>query len=114
VSHAFEWGKGVKTDLGSLAAGWSNAATGINGVIDPLIGFPEVRDVHWRSGQIFDLGTEGNQSAALAVNSHGQIAGLALNTAPIPFPSTICFFTVPRTEPKPGRFSGRQTEKFRT
>ena len=97
VSHAFQSQEGRVTDLGALAAGWSSAATGINdtgqivglsqnGVIDPLIGLPEVRAVLWQNGQIVDLGTEGgNQSAALAVNNHGQIAGLALNAIPDPF-----------------------------
>ena len=97
VSHAFQWQNGVKTDLGALANGWSSAATWINdngeivgfsqnGVNDPLIGFPETRAVLWRNGQIMDLGTlEGNQSAALGVNNHGQVAGLALNTTPDSF-----------------------------
>ncbi len=97
VSHAFQWQEGPVTDLGAIASGWSSAATGINntgqivglsenGLIDPLIGFPEVRAVLWENGQIIDLGTHGgNQSAALAVNNHGQIAGLALNAIPDPF-----------------------------
>ncbi len=92
VSHAFQWHDGVFTDLGTLADGWSSQVTWINdtgeivglsqnGVIDPLIGFPEQRAVLWRNGQMTDLGTRGgNQSIALAVNNHGQIAGLALNT----------------------------------
>jgi probable HAF family extracellular repeat protein len=97
VSHAFRWHGGSLTDLGTLAAGWSSAATWIsdtgqiagisqNGVIDPLIGFPEERAVLWQNGSMMDLGTlGGNQSAALGVNNHGQVAGLALNTIPDPF-----------------------------
>jgi probable HAF family extracellular repeat protein len=97
VSHAFEWHDGILSDLGTLADGWSSATTWINesgeivglsenGLIDPLIGLPEVRAVRWSHGRIIDLGTlGGNQSAALAVNNHGQIAGLALNAIPDPF-----------------------------
>ena len=97
VSHALEWHDGILHDLGTLADGWSSATTWINdsgeivglsenGLIDPLIGFPEVHAVGWSHGRIVDLGTlGGNQSAALAVNNHGQIAGLALNTIPDPF-----------------------------
>ena len=97
VSHALQWHDDVLTDLGTLADGWGAQVTWINdtgdivglsqnGVIDPLIGFPEQRAVRWRHGQITDLGTlGGNQSVALSVNNHGQIAGLALNTIPDPF-----------------------------
>lgn len=92
VSHGFQWHDGVFTDLDTLADGWSSQVTWINdtgdivglsqnGVIDPLIGVPEQRAVLWENGQITDLGTlGGDQSVALAVNNHGQIAGLALNT----------------------------------
>ena len=97
VSHGFQWRDGILTSLGSLANGWSSQVTWINdteevvglsqnGLIDPLIGFPEQRAVLWRDGQITDLSTfGGNQSVAFAVNNHGQIAGLALNTVPDPF-----------------------------
>jgi probable HAF family extracellular repeat protein len=97
ASHAFQWHDGIFTDLGTLAPDWSSQVTWINdrgdivglsqnGVIDPLIGFPEQRAVLWRNGNIADLGTlGGNQSVALAVNNRGQIAGLALNTTPDPF-----------------------------
>jgi probable HAF family extracellular repeat protein len=85
VSHGFQWHDGILTSLGSLANGWSSQVTWINdtgevvglsqnGLIDPLIGFPEQRAVLWRDGQITDLSTfGGNQSVAFAVNNHGQI-----------------------------------------
>lgn len=97
VSHAVRWNRGVLTDLGALVEGWGSDAMWINdtgdvvgisqnGVIDPLTGFPEQRAVLWSDGLMRDLGTlGGNQSAAFAVNNHGQIAGLALNTTSDPF-----------------------------
>jgi probable HAF family extracellular repeat protein len=98
VSHAFRWQNGELTDLGSLATGWSSAATWINdtgqivgfsenGMIDPLIGFPEFRAVLWKNGGITDLGTlaGGYESIANAVNNRGQVVGFATNTTPDPF-----------------------------
>jgi probable HAF family extracellular repeat protein len=98
VSHAFQWQNGDLTDLGTLAPGWSSAATWINdtgqigglsenGMIDPLIGFPEFRAVLWQNGGITDLGTlkGGYESIANAVNSRGQVVGFATNTIPDPF-----------------------------
>jgi len=68
VSHSFRWKNGRLTDLGSLATGWSSAAIWMNdngqivgfsenGMIDPLIGFPEFRAVIWKNDKIMDLGT---------------------------------------------------------
>jgi probable HAF family extracellular repeat protein len=98
VSHAFRWRNGNLTDLGTLAPGWSSAAiwtneagqiVGIseNGMIDPLIGFPEFRAVLWQDGGIKDLGTldGGYQSVANAVNNRGQVVGFATNTISDPF-----------------------------
>jgi probable HAF family extracellular repeat protein len=98
VSHAFRWQHGTLTDLGSLATGWSSAATWINksgqivglsenGLIDPLFNFPEFRAVLWTNGTIKDLGTieGGYESVANAVNNRGQVVGFSTNTTPDSF-----------------------------
>jgi probable HAF family extracellular repeat protein len=97
VSHAFEWKNGVVTDLGVLPGGYSSATGGINergwivgqsqdGLIDPLISFPETRAVLWTSEGITDLGTlGGNESLAVYVNNGGQVIGLATNATPDPY-----------------------------
>jgi probable HAF family extracellular repeat protein len=97
VSHAFQSRNGVTTDLGALPGGASSASTWIsvngliagfseNGDIDPLSpGFPQFRAVVWKDGRITDLGTlpdGGYESIANAVNSRGQVVGLATNTIP--------------------------------
>lgn len=90
VSHAVAWKHGKVTDLGALpgAPGSSSAATWIsdnglivgmslNGDIDPLIGSPSIFAVLWKNGRIINLGTleNGYESAALSVNSAGQVVG---------------------------------------
>ena len=88
VAHAFQWKNGIRSDLGALPGGansqpsWiseSGLITGVadNGEIDPLVtGFPELRAVLWKDGQIKDLGTlpeGGYESFANAINSRGQV-----------------------------------------
>ncbi len=96
ATHAFQVQNGVVTDLGVLPGGDSSAASWIsangliagfsqNGESDPLLGgFPEIRGVLWRNGEIVDLGTleGGFESFANAVNNRGQVVGLSLNTVP--------------------------------
>jgi probable HAF family extracellular repeat protein len=94
---AFQWQKGVLTDLGVLPGGDASAAFWIsdsgliagqatNGVVDPLLpDFLEERAVLWKDGKAIDLGTlGGNESGALSVNDCGQVVGFATNTTPDP------------------------------
>ena len=98
LSHAFQWKKGVLTNLGVLPGGDGSFALWIsdngliageasNGILDPLFpGFAEGRAVLWKDGQILDLGTlGGNESSAFSVNNRGQVVGVAVNTIPDPF-----------------------------
>ena len=69
AEHAFQFGKGVLTDLGVLPGGYNSFAAGVsangliagnseNGIIDPILGVAESRAVLWSGdGQISDLGT---------------------------------------------------------
>src|ERR1700751_4882769 len=74
--HAFQWQKGVLTDLGVLPGGDASDAkwisdTGLtagearNGVLDPVVpGLPEVRAVLWKDGEAIDLGTLGGNGSS--------------------------------------------------
>jgi uncharacterized membrane protein len=105
VSHAFRWQNGSKTDLGVLPGGASSEAFWIspngliagnsqNGAMDPLVpGLPEVRGVLWQQGKMIELETlGGNESYAYAVNSRGEVVGIALNATPDPFSVYDLFF----------------------
>jgi probable HAF family extracellular repeat protein len=100
IMHAFQWQKGVLTDLGALSGGNNSFATWIsangliagfseNGVIDPQVGLPQVNAVLWKDGSIINLG--GYFSSAFAVNNKGQVAGNTLNTATLPVPNNLAF-----------------------
>jgi uncharacterized membrane protein len=85
-------------NLGSLRKGPPSQAqwisrngrmTGVSqiGEMDPLVpGLPQVRAVLWRGGKIVNLGTlsGGHFTAGNAVNTKGQVAGVALNAVPDP------------------------------
>jgi probable HAF family extracellular repeat protein len=96
--NAFQWQKGVVTNLGTLpGTNWSTsfwisgngliAGLSENGETDPLTGAPEIRAVLWQGGGIVDLGTleAGYESFAFAVNNRGQVVGAATNTVADPF-----------------------------
>jgi probable HAF family extracellular repeat protein len=97
LAHAFQWQKGVLTDLGALPGNNNSYAfasndfgviVGVseNGIIDPLTGFPEVDGVIWTDGKIIDVGTlGGNGSFTGNVNRWGQVVGGALNNIPDSF-----------------------------
>jgi probable HAF family extracellular repeat protein len=95
VFHAFEWKKGVMTDLGTLG-GYNAGIFELNGagvgagysetgVLDPLTNFPEVHAAVSKGGGLIDLGTlGGNESWAVGINGRGEVAGFASNTTPDP------------------------------
>ena len=97
IQHAFTWHDGVITDLGALPGVNSSAPNFINdsgeivgvsenGLIDPLVGGPEVNAVVWKDGRLINLGTlGGNQSFGFSLNNRGQVVGVALNAIPDPF-----------------------------
>jgi probable HAF family extracellular repeat protein len=98
VFHAFRWKGTPLIDLGSLPDGtnsfaiWSNNRGQVvgqseNGVIDPVLGFPEGRATLWdQHGEVIDLGTlGGNEGLAVDINDRGQVVGAAANDIPDQF-----------------------------
>jgi len=99
LPFAFQWQKGVVTDLGVLPGGDASEGVWIsdnglitgsatNGVVDPLVPvIQETRAVLWKDGGAIDLGTLGGyESGATSVNDRGQVVGVATNTIPEPLP----------------------------
>jgi probable HAF family extracellular repeat protein len=102
IQHTVQWKNGVLTDLGALPGGNNSCLDGLqqtaaisgnglivgaseNGAVDPLTGYPEVRAVLWKEGQIIDLGTlGGNESFAISVNNRGQVTGATADAIPDP------------------------------
>jgi probable HAF family extracellular repeat protein len=100
IMHAFQWQKGVLTDLGALPGGNNSFTTWIspngliagfseNGVIDPYFGLPQVNAVLWKNGKIINLG--GYFSQAFAVNNRGQVVGSTFNKAGLPALNFLAF-----------------------
>jgi probable HAF family extracellular repeat protein len=96
ILHAFEWTKGVLTDLGTLPGGPSSTAYWVNeqglvlggsenGVIDPVFGGPQQIAVIWKDGKILGLGTlGGGVSFGNAMNNQGEVVGITANAIPDP------------------------------
>ncbi len=94
IQHAFLWQNGVFTDLGTLPGGTSSCEQWItdaglivggstNGLIDPLLGVPEVHATLWLGKKPFDLGTLGGyESVPYSANDFGQVVGGAANSIP--------------------------------
>ena len=119
VFHAFEWRKDAVLDLGALFPTHENCsdaeAVSENGdivvggsendIIDPILGFHELRAVRWKNGHISDLGTlGGNIALAGSLNEQGQVAGFASNAVPDPF--SFYYFAIF------GSSNGTQTRAF--
>jgi len=93
IMHAFQWQKGILTNLGALPGGNNSFATWIsangliagfseNGVIDPQFGLAQVNAVLWKHGELTNLG--GYFSQAFSVNNRGQVVGSTIDTAALP------------------------------
>jgi probable HAF family extracellular repeat protein len=101
VEHAFKWQEGELSDLDALPGGsgnndsqafWRNdrgqtVGVSTNGTVDPLLNYPFYRAVLWSDqGKIKDLGTLGGQyGVSQAINSRGQVVGVAANAIPDPY-----------------------------
>jgi uncharacterized membrane protein len=101
TEHAFKWQEGALSDLGALPGGsdnndsqafWMNhrgqtVGVSTNGTVDPLLNYPFYRAVLWSDqGVIQDLGTLGGQyGVSQAINSRGQVVGVAANAIPDPY-----------------------------
>lgn len=92
VGHTFLWQDGTATDLGALP-GANNSGVGAmnahgtvagvseNGLVDPVIGFPDLEPVVWKNGELIDLKTFGGDfGQANAINDRGEVVGFATNT----------------------------------
>ena len=119
VSNGFKWQDGFTTKLDALPGVNNNAFafwvsdSGLiageseNG-IDPLTGGPALEAIVWgKDGFINELGTfGGNHSFSSAVNSRGEVDGVALNTIPDPYGSV--FFMPGATQSRAFRWTQSQ------
>jgi probable HAF family extracellular repeat protein len=90
VAHTFRWSHGELTELGVVDGGpnsesnWLSengliAGDSQNGLLDPLVGFWQIRGVLWRGDETIDVGTLGGgyNSLARGVNTNGVVVGLS-------------------------------------
>ncbi len=119
VSNGFKWQDGFTTKLDALPGVNNNAFafwvsdSGLvageseNG-IDPLTGGPALEAIIWgKDGFMNELGTfGGNDSFSSAVNSLGEVDGVALNTIPDPYGSV--FFMPGATQSRAFRWTQSQ------
>jgi probable HAF family extracellular repeat protein len=101
IQDGFLWQAGNLFNLGTLPGGTSScgqwisdtgliAGASTNGLLDPLLGFPEVHATLWINQKPLDLGTlGGNESQAYSVNNFGLVVGGALNEISDPYASWI-------------------------
>jgi len=95
--HAFNWRKGVLTDLGTLPGENNSFAASINsrgavfgvsenGLPDPVYGVRAFVTTIWKDGEVRDLGTLGGGLSwpGLSINDRGQAVGAATNADPDP------------------------------
>jgi probable HAF family extracellular repeat protein len=80
ANHAFLWGKGAITDLGTLGGDLS-AANAINDrgqiVGESSTASGEMHAFLWEHGVMTDLGAPGETSSAYGINNQGEIVGVA-------------------------------------
>lgn len=118
LSYGFKWQDGFATKLDALPGFNSSFAIWVsdnelvaglseNG-IDPLTGVPAQEAILWgRDGSIVDLGTfGGNDSFSSAVNTRGEVDGVALNTIPDPY--GFLFFMPGATQSRAFRWTKSQ------
>jgi probable HAF family extracellular repeat protein len=97
VFHVFTTKGGALVDLGGLFPSGDSTASfitenglvsgnAVNGIIDPIAGFPAQSPVLWKDGHIINLGNLGGyEGGAGRVNSRGQVTGFTTNAIPDPF-----------------------------
>jgi probable HAF family extracellular repeat protein len=110
ISYGYKWEDGILHKLGALPGFNSSGTIGVsnNGHVvglsengfDPLTGGRALEAVSWgEDGSIRDLGTfGGNEGVAYAVNSRGEVAGVALNAIPDPYTGNFLFLTPGATQ----------------
>lgn len=127
VAHTFRWSDGQLTELGVLGAGpnsesnWLSkngliAGDSQNGLLDPLVGFWQIRGVLWRSNEIIEVGTldGGHNSLARGVNTDGVVVGLSTTLVPDPNAMIMSFGLPYSYQTRAFRWKDRQLQDLGT